>query len=112
MAETKKSEQETESSGSFTSDDSFDPAVTFAPPLQPTVEDAAGVERIVGTAADGWEPAPVEPDPEDVKRAEERERRMEEQKQARLDALKTPEVTETNTPKSTSKSSSSSKSGS
>lgn len=99
MAETKaadtKAADTTDTSAKTTSSDRFDDAETFAAPVVPTVEDAAGVERIVGTVPDGWEPAPVDPDPEDVKRAEARAKKLEEAKQARLDALKPAETTTT-----------------
>lgn len=91
MVETKapaKAADTKDTSAKTTSNDRFDEAETFAAPVVPTVEDAAGVERIVGTVPDGWEPAPTEPDPEAVKKAEAREAKAAEARQARLDALK------------------------
>lgn len=54
-------------------------------PVQPTVEDSLGVERIIGPALDNWHPAPVDPHPDDIahgervaaRAAEARERRKE-----------------------------------
>jgi hypothetical protein len=44
-----------------------------------TSTDALGIDRVVLSGVqDGWTPAPVDPDPVAVKRAEEREKRREE----------------------------------
>lgn len=54
-------------------------------PLSPVVEDQQGVARHVSVGVtDGWEPAPVDPDPVQVKLAEERESAYAEQ----IDAVK------------------------
>lgn len=48
-----------------------DPIQQPEPIAVPTFEDASGVQRIAGGGIrDAWEPAPVEPHPDDVKRAE------------------------------------------
>lgn len=39
-------------------------------PVQPTVEDALGIERIVGPTLDNWSPAVVEPDEAEIARLE------------------------------------------
>lgn len=58
-------------------------------PSAGTVEDAAGVERLVVTNIDqGWKPARVDPDPKEVARLERINAALEEKKQERLDALK------------------------
>jgi len=54
-----------------------DPTPTeIAQPKDPqevhTVTDRLGIERLVPAGDPGWEPAPTDPDPEAVKRAEER----------------------------------------
>lgn len=55
-----------------------------------TVEDpVAGVERIVQPAGDGWEPAPIDPDPAVVEAAERAQERFEEAKARRLEQATT-----------------------
>lgn len=54
-----------------------------ATPQPATTTDALGVERIV-TYPNDWTPAPTEPDPDAVKRAEERNRRFAEEREGRL----------------------------
>jgi len=80
--------EEKETSGSIIPNDRFADTLRNAELMPGTVEDAAGVERIVVPPSDGWEPAPTEPDEKAVERAKERERAEEEAKQKRLDALK------------------------
>lgn len=61
---------------------------TISEPLPPnvpyTVEDADGIERIISPPTVAWTPAPVEPDPAEVERLEELEKKSEERKEARL----------------------------
>lgn len=58
-------------------------------PQHATVDDGAGVERIVlPEYSDGWTPAPVDPHPSQVKAAEEREARFKKERDQRLEALK------------------------
>ena len=54
------------------------------PPL--TVEGKDGIERIVTTPGDGWEPAPLDPDPAAVEAAKKREKAEKDAKEARLKA--------------------------
>lgn len=78
----KDGEDETNSS---TADDSFD---QMTPPAYATTKDAMGVERIiVPDYGDGWEPAEVEPKPEDVERAKVFQERQEKASQERLAKL-------------------------
>lgn len=42
-----------------------------------TAPDNQGVRRVVGQVDDGWTPAPVDPHPDDVKAAEDLEKRIE-----------------------------------
>jgi hypothetical protein len=56
-------------------------------PVQPTVEDALGIERIVGPALDNWEPAPVDPDEDEIARLERVAERSAEAKERRANAF-------------------------
>lgn len=53
------------------------------PQLPQTVTDADGIERIIRPAGRKWEPAPVDPDPEKVKRLEAFNKAQEEQAKER-----------------------------
>ena len=63
----------------------FDDAALHNTP--PTAKDSTGVERIVGVGNDGWTPAQVDPDPEQVARQEEAQQRLAQARQAGRDAL-------------------------
>lgn len=58
-------------------------------PTPGTVEDPAGVERIVvpDLGASGWQPAQVEPDPDEVARLERMQAALAAKKQERLESL-------------------------
>lgn len=58
-------------------------------PTPGTVEDPAGVERIVvpDLGASGWQPAQVEPDPDEVARIERMQAALAAKKQERLESL-------------------------
>ena len=59
-------------------------------PVPATAEDGQGVERIVvpDLNADGWTPAPLEPDKDEVARLKKIEKALEQKKTDRLEALK------------------------
>lgn len=58
-------------------------------PIQPTVTDAVGVERIVGPTLDNWTPADVEPDPDEIARLERVAARAVAAREARHEAFRT-----------------------
>ena len=53
-------------------------------PIYPTAVDATGQERIVGPKIDNWQPAQVEPDPDEVERLEKVMAAQAEARQTRL----------------------------
>jgi hypothetical protein len=57
----------------------------------PTAVDAAGTERIVGPVIDNWQPAPVDPDPDEVERIAAIQEREAEARRTRLGALADPD---------------------
>jgi hypothetical protein len=56
-------------------------------PIYPTAVDATGQERIVGPKIDNWQPAQVEPDPDEVERLEKVMAAQAEARQTRLGLL-------------------------
>lgn len=88
-----KREQENEDKpATFTNNDVFENPDKQLLTQHATVEDANGIERIVGPAATDFTPAPLEATDEQKKAAEEREGATAKAREARLSALKPAET--------------------
>lgn len=94
-------------------DAGLEPSQFRSTPQPQTATDAAGTERVtVPDFGQQWQPAPVDPHPDDVAKAEARQALFDEQREGRLNASATGEADPATTTSSTSSKSDSAKTAS